>query len=458
MMFRPLSVRMRLTLWYLAALTVIISAFSVGIYLFTRAEFLGQLQTQLDAEVAAVEKMLRDEPDELNELEEHASVLVFQVTDGDSVLYRTARWRRAQFAEAVSQRANPVVSQSVTSSAGKRHRISTKVLRLGDHGYKIFVAKAEGPVWRSLRSLRTVLLTTLPAAILVAFFGGHFLAGRVLRPIGVMAEKAKGITAERLSERLPVENPGDEFGRLATVFNETLVRLENAFDRLRRFTADASHELRTPLTTIKSVGEVGLREQRDPAAYCDIIGSMLEEADRLTRLVDGLLTLTRADAAASLPNRERLDLSVLAEEVVDFLHVLAEEKQQTLRVDIREEVHVEADRWMLRQAIINIIDNAINYSSQNTSIRIVVRRAEQNGAVVEVIDEGPGISEEHRAKVFERFYRIDGDRSSQTGGTGLGLAIARWAVEANGGKIELETEQDKGSTFRIVLPNRGDSK
>lgn len=458
MMFRPLSVRMRLTLWYLAALTLIISAFSVGIYLFTRAEFLGQLQTQLDAEVAAVEKMLRDEPDELSELEEHASVLVFQVIDGDSVLYRTARWRRGQFLAAASQRANPVAPQSFTSSAGRRYRIAKRVVRLKDHDYKIFVAKAEELVWRSLRSLRTVLLTTFPAAILVAFLGGYLLAGRVLRPIGAMAEKAKGITAERLSERLPVENPDDEFGRLATVFNETLVRLENAFERLRRFTADASHELRTPLTTIKSVGEVGLREQRDPAAYRDIIGSMLEEADRLARLVDGLLTLTRADAAASLPNRERLDLATLTEEVVDFLHVLAEEKQQTLRIDIREEVHVEADRWMLRQAIINIIDNAINYSPQDAAIQIVVRRDVQNGAVIEVIDEGPGISEEHRAKVFERFYRIDGDRSSQTGGTGLGLAIARWAVEANGGKIELETEQDKGSTFRIVLPNRGDSK
>jgi heavy metal sensor kinase len=443
---------MRLTLWYLAALTLIISAFSVGIYLFTRASFLGQLHEQLDAELAAVAKMLRDEPDELSELEEHASVLVFQVTDGNSVLYRTAGWRRAQFAGTASQRANLVVPQSFTSSAGKRYRIATKAVRLEDHDYKVFVAKAEEPIWRSLRSLRTVLLTTFPAAILVAFFGGYFLAGRVLRPIGAMAEKAKGITAERLSERLPVENPDDEFGRLATVFDETLVRLENAFERLRRFTADASHELRTPLTTIKSVGEVGLREQRDPAAYRDIIGSMLEEADRLARLVDGLLTLTWGDPTASRPNRERLDLSVLTEEVVDFLHVLAEEKQQTLRIDIREEVHVEADRWMLRQAIINIIDNAINYSPQNAAIQIVVGRAEQNGAIVEVTDEGPGISEEHRAKVFERFYRIDRDRSSQTGGTGLGLAIAQWAVEANGGRIELESREGTGSTFRITLP------
>ncbi|MCH9033571.1 MAG: heavy metal sensor histidine kinase [Planctomycetes bacterium] len=458
MMFRPLSVRMRLTLWYLAALTLIISAFSVGIYLFTRAEFLGQLQTQLDAEVAAVARMLRDEPNELSELEEHASVLVFQVTDGDSVLYRTAGWRRGQFLASPSQRTNSVVPQSFTSSAGERHRIATRAVRLEDHDYKIFVAKPEEPVWRSLRSLRVALLAAFPVAFAAAFVGGYFLAGRFLAPVGAMAEKAKGITAERLSERLPVENPDDEFGQLATVFNEMLVRLENAFERLRRFTSDVSHELRTPLTSIKSVGEVGLREQRDPAAYRDIIGSMLEETDRLARLVDGLLTLTRADAAASLPNREHLDLAALTKEVVHFLHVLVEEKQQTLRVDIREEVQVEADRWMLRQAIINIIDNAIKYSPSNAAIQIVVGRAEQNGAIVEVIDEGPGISEEHRAKVFERFYRIDRNRSSQTGGTGLGLAIARWAVEANGGKIELETEQDKGSTFRIVLPNRGDSK
>ena len=147
----------------------------------------------------------------------------------------------------------------------------------------------------TLWTLAVILVMGIPFAVGLAIAGGYFLAGRVLTPVGAMADKAREITAESLAERLPVDNAEDEFGRLATVFNDTLSRLQDAFDRLRRFTADASHELRTPLTAMRSVGEVALRNTLDPSAYRDVIGSMLEEVDRLTRLVESLLTLTRAD-------------------------------------------------------------------------------------------------------------------------------------------------------------------
>ena len=149
-----------------------------------------------------------------------------------------------------------------------------------------------------------------------------------------MTERARTITAERLSDRLPVHNPDNEMGRLATVFNETLGRLEASFEQMRRFTGDVSHELRTPLTAIRSVGEVGLREHRDEPAYRAIIGSMLEEVDRLSGLVDRLLTLSRAESGQAKLSVEVVDLRELAEEVVGHLGVLAEEKRQTITVDV----------------------------------------------------------------------------------------------------------------------------
>jgi heavy metal sensor kinase len=265
-----------------------------------------------------------------------------------------------------------------------------------------------------------------------------------------MADRARTITAERLGERLPVENPGDELGQLAAVFNDAFARLERSFEQLRRFTADASHELRTPLTAMRSVGEVGLRERRDAAAYREIIGSMLEETDRLGRLVEGLLTLSRADGGNVSLKREAVDLVELARDVAGHLGVLAEEKRQSFTVEASRPVTAWADRLVIRQALINLVDNAVKYTPAGGCVRIVVRDG-RRGPTVEVVDTGPGISPEHRDRVFDRFYRIDKARSRDFGGAGLGLSIARWAVEAHGGRIDLDSAEGRGSTFRITL-------
>ena len=292
----------------------------------------------------------------------------------------------------------------------------------------------------------------LPCAVGLAIAGGYVLAGRVLSPIGAMADQARKITADSLGERLPVTNPGDEFGRLASVFNETLARLDDSFARLRRFTADASHELRTPLTAMRSVGEVALQRSLDRAAYRDVIGSMLEEVDRLTRLVETLLTLTRAESGRVQLARNVVDLGGLATAVADSLRVLAEEKAQTLTVDPEAGINAMGDTHVLRQGLSNLIDNAIKYTPDKGTITVRLVKMSLAEAAIEVRDTGRGIPAEHRERIFDRFYRVDAARSRDSGGLGLGLAISRWAVEAHGGRIELESEEGKGSVFRIVLP------
>jgi heavy metal sensor kinase len=268
-----------------------------------------------------------------------------------------------------------------------------------------------------------------------------------------MAERARLIHAERLNDRLPVDNPDDELGRLATVFNETLTRLESSFEQMRRFTADASHELRTPLTAIRSVGEVGLRGRRGEAAYREIIGSMLEEVDRLALLVDRLLTLSRADTGQAKLSLDTVDIRELAEEVAEQLGVLAEEKNQSIHVRFEGAARRVADRMVLKQALLNLVDNAIKYSPVGGRIEIRVADSPE-GPVIDVVDTGPGIPPELRSRVFDRFYRADKARSRENGGTGLGLAIAKWAVEVNGGRLTLEPESGSGSCFRITLsPN-----
>jgi heavy metal sensor kinase len=300
----------------------------------------------------------------------------------------------------------------------------------------------------TLRRILLGLALGMPFAVLLAAVAGYVMAGRALRPVGDMAAEARQITSESLGKRLPNPNPHDELGQLATVFNETIQRLEGSFDSLKRFTADASHELRTPLTALRAVGEVALREEREPEVLRETIGSMLEEAHRLHDLIDTLLLLARVESGRLPVNPETLAIDVLAREVCESLDVLASEKNQRIEITTTASF-VRADRVLLRQAMVNLLHNAIRYSPPDTMI-LVTCQDSGSEAVIEIADEGPGIAPEHREKVFERFYRIDKARSRAEGGAGLGLALAKLFVEQSGGTIELES--DRGCIFRIRLP------
>ncbi|WP_051292866.1 sensor histidine kinase [Citrifermentans bremense] len=444
-----LSIRLRLTLWYSAALAAIILCFTLGVYWSVRSSLLNSLDAQLERDLATVTRVARDQPNEINELAQHGSVDLFQVRERNVVLAETGDWSRAAMEKAPP---SPTHQRpwSWVAPSGLGFRLKALTVTAPGRAYLITVAEDEANLRASLKSLSTILSLGVPLALVLALIGGYLLAGRVLAPIETMAAKAREITADRLSERLPVEQD-DEFGKLAQVFNQTFARLEESFDRLRRFTSDASHELRTPLTAIRSVGEVGLRKGLDADALREVISSMLEEADRLTKLVDSLLTLSRAESGTLKLRPEPTNLVALVSEVIECLEVLAEEKEQNIALMACQEVVAGIDRGTVRQALMNVLDNAIKYSPQGSRISVCVE-VSAGEATVEISDGGPGIAPEHAKKVFDRFYRIDSGRSREVGGTGLGLAIARWAVEVNGGRIELESEQGKGSIFRIVVP------
>ncbi len=455
------SIRGRLTLWYTLTLTVVLVLYAGGVFLFLRYNLFAELDRQLHEDFEVAEQILErmgeggvqrhtDSHHEENEYPDNNQWLEVWSPEG-KLLYRSPSSREEELGPiSAFERQGHFVSRSIKLPPSIHVRLLSGSYLINRLPVVIRVARSEEPLRQELKKFLLVLVLGLPLAIGIAGLGGYTLARHALEPVSRMTEQARKITAERLRERLPVENPEDELGHLARVFNETFARLERSFEQMRRFTADASHELRTPLTAIRSVGEVGLREPRDAKAYREVIGSMLEEVDRLSRLVDSLLTLSRADAGHVKVTPEHINLIELAQEVVNQLGVLAEEKHQTLLVEAKEPVYVKVDRLILRQAIVNLIDNAIKYSPEGTCIRIVVQKRPE-GSILEVIDKGPGIAAEHRERIFDRFYRIDKARSREQGGTGLGLSMARWAVEVHGGRIELESEEGKGSTFRIML-------
>ena len=471
MRLAPRSVRVRLALWYAGTLAALLVLCAFGVLAWTRHSRLAELDHALDEGFELIEETIELLPDGRVRLRPVASDSILEesvppfearAADGRLLLRHPAD----EDFELVAAAEAPGIAarvgrppESIGIGGGLPVRREVRRLRAGTLDVVVVSARSERRMRRELRELARMLAIAIPVAVAAAGMLGWLLARRALAPVDRIVARVRGITADRLSDRIAVRNPDDELGRLAATCNEMIARLERSFAQLRRFTADASHELRTPLTALRSVGEVGLRESRPPGEYREVIGSMLEEVDRLARLVDALLLLSRADLGAIELRLEPVDLVEVAKEAAEVVHVLADEKRQPLAVAASGPLPVRADRVLLRQAIVNLVDNAIRHGPPGQPIRLVGRFVDGHAAI-EVIDAGPGIAREHHERIFERFYRVDRARSRELGGAGLGLAIARSTVEAHGGRIELESGIGRGATFRLLIPRvdatRGD--
>lgn len=368
---RPRSLRTRITLWYGGILAFCLIVFSLAV----GTSFTAHVQAELDRRVhedveLASRALVVDENrrpfwpggflgKQIHEEEGGGHWLEVWSTNGQRLL------AIGTITEPVGLE-QPVIPfdhepQSILFSTG-RMRVLTEPLRAPGRTFLVRAAVSEAGAQSQIRSLWVHLAFLSLTVVTLGGLGGYALAEHSLGPLARMADHARRITAEQLHGRLSPDDSGTELNQLRDAFNETLERLERSFGELRRFTADASHELRTPLTALRSVGEVGMRGSRSIEDYREVIGTMLEEADRLSRLADDLLTLARTETGQTHLHFEPLDLSSLAEEVSERLSVLAEERNQTLETDADGPVVVSGDGAALRQALSNLVDNAIKYS------------------------------------------------------------------------------------------------
>jgi heavy metal sensor kinase len=452
------SIRVRLTTWYAAVLALMLILYASVTFLAVRHEFQEQFDHQLHDDFESAEGLLAPTPDgqirwsgeRHHDSDDERAYDVWSVT-GEQ-LHRSGT--PLAVPPVLAKAANVHGAYESVEANGTHWRTLTAPTVIGGRAVTLRVSRSEERLRGQLSDVLVVLVLGLPVIVALAGVGGYVLAREALAPIDQLGLAARRITADRLHERLSVANERDEIGRLAAVINEMFARLESSFDRLRRFTADASHELRTPLAVIRGIGEAGLAEQRTPAEYREAMGSMLEEVDRVSTLVDTLLRLSHADAGTVRVARTPIDLSELAREAASSLSILADERNQRLRVDAPLSVVASADRLVLREALTNVLDNAIKYSPQGSTIGVSVR-SDGNEALISVGDEGPGIPAQHRDRIFDRFFRVDEGRSRHHGGTGLGLAIAKWAVEINDGHISVDEGSSGGSVFHITLPLAG---
>ena len=457
------SLGVRLTRWYAAVLAVVLALYAGGIVLFIDHRLSKQLDRELREDFEFAEGMLvrtagsgvgwrGDDAadDEAGDL--HAWVEVWS-RDGQLLYHSGSSAEGERGATLASVAPRRFGFHSGTFPGAGSVRLLNGPSSVGGLPVVIRVARSAQGVRHELTELLLLLALGFPLGIAAAAFGGHALARRALAPVNRMTEQAQQMTAERLGDALEVVNPDDEIGQLARVLNDALSRLDRSFGQLRSFAVDASLALRAPLTAIRRRGEVGLRERRDEAGYREVVAGMLEDAEWLAKLVERLLTKSQGNTGQVALTCERTDLGVLGREVASQLRVLAEERQQSIAVEVPGRVYATVDRVVFREAILQLADDAIKYSPAGASIRIVVVD-DPDGPRIEVQLVASGFPPEYRDGAFAAFAGSHKPTSPPTG-IGLGCSMARWIVEAHGGRISMDDSEGGGSTFRIVLPSQG---
>jgi signal transduction histidine kinase len=337
-------------------------------------------------------------------------------------------------------------SQSVQDTEGNTLLLYRYVLK--ENSGTLIVGISLEPTERTLHTVLLILAATIPLALLVSSVGAIFLAGRVLNPIAEITAQAKRISRENLTERLAFDST-DEVGQLGQTFDSMLDRIQAAFEHERQFIGNVSHELRTPLGMLKAQISLALSRPREVAALVQMMHAMDSDVDRMTRLVESMLTLIHTEATPI--HSQPVNLGELLAILVSQLQPLAAQKQITLTLETPSALWVWGDSDQLVQLFLNLIDNALKYCGTQGKVGINVQRRDNEWQIA-VSDTGIGIGPEHLPHVFDRFYRVDPSRTRQTGGIGLGLAISQAIAHQHGGQITVQSQLQHGSIFTVVLP------
>jgi heavy metal sensor kinase len=477
------SMRSQLTIWYSGVLALVLLVFAVTTYSYlaraARQRTDESLSDTLNSFISNFNAELADENQPANEAAKEAArgfhfrdrqVIVFDgrrnvvvASDAAQEFPHGPDWFR-------SASAQPQLSTLMDSAsrAGRaystvfkeEHAIRALAAAVPSSGQAYFFAVAT-PLRdqeKALMQAQQSFYIGIPLALLLASLGGYFLARKSLAPVVTMGEQAARIGAANLNERIPVPQNNEELGRLALIFNDLLMRLDESFAQQKRFMADASHELRTPVAVIRGESEVTLSQPtRDEKEYRESLAIVNDESQRLTQMVEDLFILARADAGEYPLVLTDFYLDESINECVRSMRSLAAQKDLAISYEPPEkEIAFRGDEPLIRRMVLNLLHNAIKYTSNSGRVRISLRNNPEHCQVV-INDTGPGIPLEAQSQVFDRFFRVDKarsrDESLNGSGAGLGLSIARWAAEMHGGKIVLEHSDGSGSTFIISLPS-----
>jgi heavy metal sensor kinase len=456
------SVRGRLTLWYLLVLGTSLILLEVLVYVSVKRSIASMIDSDLDARLTATSDFLEqhikaDPPDELqDEFQEYSASRpggeLLQISDASGAwVFRSASLRRYAIAPLPSEdldHGKAFRMVAVEQSATLRLLAGEKTIN--GKLYFIQIATDTSQALSTLNKLRWLLLVLTPLTLTLATAGGYWLSTRALGPVMQMTREARSISSDRLDQRLRVPKTADELHSLAETLNAMLARIESSFKRTTQFTADASHELRTPVTVIRSTAEIALRRPRDEKAYRLALEEILQESERTSRLIDDLLTLARLDSAQP-PKLAPVEIRQVVESTVIRVQRWIERKQIAFSLGSGDgDIWVLGEEEALSRLFFILLENAVKYTRPEGSIWVTIGGANDH-VTVEVHDSGIGIPADDIPYIFNRFFRVDKARSRDEGGFGLGLAIAKSIAEVHRAELSVQSTEGRGSTFRVVF-------
>lgn len=459
-----MTIRTRLTFWYSGLLTLIVVTLSIAVLMLHRLSLMSTIDQFLRQSADKVLQSLSftgDDQDPQISLSQDSALRIPSVS---VQIWRTGEGIPAQLVDAsqdmedVQEPFDPDHLHASTrfevshDMRGVPMRILTQPITTpqGVHVGVIQLATSMQTVERFTDTLLLSMVIATTSAILISIGLGIWISGRILKPIERITDTAASIVnANDLSTRIPYEGPMDEIGKLTAVFNQTMERLAHLFSVQQRFVADVSHELRTPLTSILGNIELMQRYGAEP----DLMEAAHRETERMTRMVNDLLMLARADNGELKVNRQPTSLDGIVLEVYEQAHLLAGKRPLKIVLGKLEDVRIHGDNDRLKQLVLNLVNNAIKFTPDGGKITLEVYQQAGKGVLV-VSDTGIGISEADQKRIFDRFYQADNSRTqrSKSDGAGLGLSIAQWIAQAHEGHIEVHSELGKGTSFRISFP------
>ncbi len=459
------SIRVRLTIWYGGGLALIMLLFATALYGVMARALEDQIDRSLEEAAVAASRSLEEHRfgpflllDDLTQAFPELALIdkFFQIFGPQGqVTLQSANIKTWNIPLSQTALQSSLQGRAVFETVRFHDEIPIRLLSYPiRHGQTLVnilrVGTSLQPEEEMLARLVFVLLIGSPLAVMVSVLGGWFLAGRALRPVDDMTLTAQRIAGGDLTQRIETTSK-DEIGRLASTFNNMIARLEASIRQIRQFSADASHELRTPLTITKGETELALRKPRSPEVYREALESNLEEIDRMSRIVEELMFLSRADLGEVHVASDPVQLDTLVQEIQLQAMVLGKERQIDTTLEQVEPLQVSGDEWRLRELILNVVDNAVKYSLPQGTIQLGLTQ-HRGMALVTIQDHGIGMTPEEQRLIFDRFYRTDAARAHAQKGTGLGLSICKWIAEAHHGTIEVTSTFGHGSCFTISLP------
>ncbi|TKB63628.1 MAG: HAMP domain-containing protein [Nitrospira sp.] len=461
-----MPLRVRLTLWYGTALALVLIVFSVVLYAITARSLRDTVDESLeDTAMTAVRSLeergflpLINEEELLSQFPELTRIdKFFQIfSPSGTITIRSPNIKQHEVPLSRTALDAAFAGQRIFESAKYPKEpplrlISVPIMYGGNLLYIVQVGTSMESVGETLQRFLVLLVVAIPIALAVSLAGGWFLAGRALRPVDKITLAAQRIAAGDLSQRLSIPAAHDEIGRLAATFNNMIGRLDTSFRQIRQFTSDASHELRTPLTVMKGETDLVLRRPRLLDDYRLVLESNLEEIDRMTRIVDELLFLSRADMGEVRVESLPVAMESLVEDIHRQAKLLAQDRNIDVLLGTVMPVVVQGDDLRLRELLLNLVENAMKYSHPDGKVEISLLN-DGREARLSVTDHGIGIAPADHKKIFQRFFRTDVARGHTKKGTGLGLAICSWIAELHKGRVEVKSALGQGSTFTVVLP------